>query len=55
MSYQSNDDAASHFGWGLFWLAGGIIGTIVTNGHFIFWGAILVGVIRLIRGIAASL
>ena len=55
MSYQTNDNAsARNFGWGIFWLLGGIIGTIATSGHVLFYGAILVGTVRFIRGIAQS-
>lgn len=53
---MSNDSSAAgaNFLWGLFWLAAGIIGTIATDGHILFYGAILVGVVRIIRGIILS-
>ncbi|HET6253320.1 MAG TPA: hypothetical protein VFE32_04575 [Puia sp.] len=55
MSYSNDEEAsARNFGWGIFWLAGGIIGTVVTDYHVVFYGAILVGVIRIIRGIAQA-
>ena len=55
MSYDSDNGAAArNFGWGIFWLAAGIIGTIATDGQYLFWGAILVGGVRIIRGIAQA-
>jgi len=55
MSESNGSAAGANFLWGLLWLAAGIIGTIATSGHVLFYGAILVGVVRIIRGIILSL
>lgn len=54
MSYN-NESSARNFGWGLFWLAAGIIGTLASSGHILFYGAIAVGAIRLIIGLLQAL
>ena len=39
------------FFWGLLLLAFGIIATAVTGGHVIYYGAMIVGVVRIIIGL----
>jgi hypothetical protein len=50
MSSSTDNGSGANIGWGFFWLAAGIIGTIATNGQFLFYGAILVGILRIVRG-----
>jgi len=48
---QKIADAKQSMLYGLLWCIGGIVATAVTDGHVLFWGAVLVGGIQLISGI----
>jgi len=40
--------------WGIILLLGGIVATSATDGHMVFYGAIVVGIIKIIAGIASN-
>ena len=44
---QKIADAKQSMLYGLLWCIGGIVATAVTDGHVLFWGAVLVGGIQI--------
>jgi hypothetical protein len=47
-------NGGNNMAWGALWCIGGIIATVVTDGQFIFYGAIIYGAIRFITGVSQS-
>ena len=47
-----HDAAGKDIMWGLIWAGGGLLLTFITGGQYIFWGAVVYGGYRLIKGLA---
>ena len=52
VSKQKKAQAGKSMLWGAFWLTGGLIATAASDGQVLFYGAILVGCIKLFVGLA---
>ena len=47
-----HDAAGKDIMWGLIWTGGGLALTFITGGQYIFWGAVVYGGYRFIKGLA---
>ncbi len=48
---QKSQNSSDDIKWGLIWACGGILLTLITGGTYIFWGAVVYGGYRLIKGL----
>ncbi|WP_298220908.1 hypothetical protein [Flavobacterium sp.] len=49
-----SSESSGNIGWGLFLILVGVIATSASDGHTVFYGAILVGIYKLFKGFSQN-